>query len=387
MKNAKYLKLLTICLGVVLLVCSLSGCMLNKDDDSEASGQSESGTLGGEPATSEPENDELSDQLSFAFEYLNARTGKWEAVSKSKGSIFGDDEFEPGYVKVVYFRINNTSKIGFDWALNFGFYEGDMKLAEVIKVLFNVSDTELHKYPDNRQTEGYSEIGSFCDLLIDETALHESFLASGETVYFGVMLEMDSTAGSEYQGRQLDDVTLRLTATERLLFATCTDEDNGDGFAVAVENSGADFKDVLPGDLLNMTTSVRNTGSYEQYVRLTVTVSDISAFRQDMGAEWSAESLFEKPTWADDSVMVLDSVSVKDDCAVFVFYLNKLLASGESIVLYEGVSMPAELTANTVGTTSLKDGFTVKVFAEAVFTSNTAIENAKSAFEYAASKQ
>lgn len=387
MKSTKYWKLFTVCLAFSLLVCSLSGCGSNKADDPETSGQSESETLGGGPETSVPEEGEPSDQLSFDFEYLNSHTGEWEAVSESKASIFGDDELESGYVKAVYFRINNTGKIGFDWALNFGFYEGDMKLAEVIKVLFNVSDTELLEYPDSRQTEGYSEIGSFCDLLIDETALHESYLASGETVYFGVMLEMDPTAGNEYQGRQLDDVTLRLTATERLLFATCTDEDNGDGFAVAVESSGKDFEDVLPGDLLDMTPSVRNTGSYEQYVRVTVTVSDIAAFRQDMGAEWSAESLFEKPAWADASVMVLDSVSVKDDCEVLVFYLNEMLAPGGSVVLYEGLSMPAELTADTFETASLTDGFTVSVFAEAVFTSNTAIKDAKSAFEYAASRQ
>jgi hypothetical protein len=85
--------------------------------------------------------------------------------------------------------------------------------------------------------------------------------------------------------------------------------------------------------------------------------------------------------------MTLDSVNVKDDCAVLVFYLNKLLAPNESVVLYEGVFLPAELTANAFGSTTLKDGFTVNVFAEAVFTSHTKIEDAKSAFEYAASKQ
>ncbi|MBR2615389.1 MAG: hypothetical protein IKC69_01780 [Clostridia bacterium] len=389
MKNTKFLRLFSVSLASVLLASSLFGCVEKKESETETKGQSESKTLEAVPVTTATKNDELSDQLSFAFEYRNESTDKWEAVSEST-SLFDIDSWEPGSATAVYLKVQNTSLIGFDWTLSFGSADGDAKLAEAIEVFTKSDDADFSGSFDRHELTGgaYLQKGTMNTLSGDNASpVFEDYLEAGDTKYLALVLKRSESAGNEYQGLKLENFKVTFRATERFFFATCTDANSGNGFRVTVQNSDEEFESVLPGDTLEMTPSVRNSGSYQQYLRVTLTVSDLAAFQQDLGADWSAESLFVKPAWADASVLKLESVSVKDDCAVLVFYASEMLAPGASITLYEGVSIPTELTANTVGTSSLKDGFTVKAFAEAVFTSNTAIQDAKSAFEYAASKQ
>ena len=93
--------------------------------------------------------------------------------------------------------------------------------------------------------------------------------------------------------------------------------------------------------------------------------------------------------------MVLDSHTedkAGDGKLVYVFYVNEIVSPGESIRLFDKVLIPYQLEQADVADTSLKDGFSIDIFAEAVQTENvgTALEdlptanaaNAKAAFEY-----
>lgn len=192
-------------------------------------------------------------------------------------------------------------------------------------------------------------------------------------------------------------------------FVTNSDEDADTVFSVDVtENvadpgkepkpvNGYDFQDILPGDKLVKQPFVTNKGSYDQFVRVTVTISDYSAFNAALGEDFPIASLFGGLNWGyEGAQLVLDSHTEDrtNDELVFVFYVDEIVSPGESIRLFDKVLIPYQLEQNDFTDTTLSDGFSIDIFAEAVQTENvgTKLEdlptadatNAKAAFEYVA---
>ena len=80
--------------------------------------------------------------------------------------------------------------------------------------------------------------------------------------------------------------------TNKFYIASSDDTDPDDIFSVDVwENTpdgekdpdGYEYKDILPGDVLKKEVNVENTGYYDQYIRVTVTVSDAQAWMDALG--------------------------------------------------------------------------------------------------------
>lgn len=140
---------------------------------------------------------------------------------------------------------------------------------------------------------------------------------------------------------------------------------------------GYTFNNIIPGDELTKQPFVTNTGSYDQYIRVTVTVSDQAAFADALGEDFPVASAFVNINTTD---LVLESSDIVNDNLVYVYYVNKIVAPTESIRLFDGVIIPTDLTQQDVaneklsdGVTAntLKDGFTIDIFAEAVQADNT----------------
>ncbi len=161
--------------------------------------------------------------------------------------------------------------------------------------------------------------------------------------------------------------------------------------------NGYDFKDILPGDKLVKQPFVTNKGSYDQFIRVTVTISDYKAFNAALGEEYPIASLFGGLNWGyQGAQLVLDSHTEDkaNDELVFVFYVDEIVSPGESVRLFDKVLIPYQLEQADVANSSLKDGFSIDIYAEAVQTENvdTKLEdlptanaaNAKAAFEYVA---
>ncbi len=159
--------------------------------------------------------------------------------------------------------------------------------------------------------------------------------------------------------------------------------------------NGYDFKDILPGDKLVKQPFVTNKGSYDQFIRVTVTISDYKAFNAALGEEYPIASLFGGLNWGyQGAQLVLDSHTEDraNDELVFVFYVDEIVSPGESVRLFDKVLIPYQLEQADVANSSLKDGFSIDIYAEAVQTENvgTKLEdlptanaaNAKAAFEY-----
>lgn len=161
------------------------------------------------------------------------------------------------------------------------------------------------------------------------------------------------------------------SVTNQFLIADSGDDDQAD-FSVNVEESddegtswddgGLVYEDILPGQTLPKLAKVTNTSTgdtYSQYIRVVVTLT---------GMNWQAagEGDFTKSLTglnADLHLVATDyDAATKTNTAVF--YLNKVLAPGAEITVFEGIRIPGKFD-NQGGEFNLTD-FDLTVKAEAV---------------------
>ncbi len=142
---------------------------------------------------------------------------------------------------------------------------------------------------------------------------------------------------------------------------------------------GINYPNILPGDNLYKEVNIENTGSYEQYIRATVTVSDASVWQTIFGEtyvplEKLADNLNEKfDVWS----VVYD---IAEDTLTYVLYYDSILpAEGEDIVtLFTNIHIPEAI--NRFQAAELAGSFTISVVADAVQTKNVG-DNASDAFK------
>lgn len=159
---------------------------------------------------------------------------------------------------------------------------------------------------------------------------------------------------------------------------------DGDGIAddtiAEGDGEGEEYKDILPGDLLVKEPVVVNTGYYDQYVRVKVTISDAAAWKEIL-AEHEITDLatifkgYESAKW-----IRIDDPIEKDDTLTYIYYLQRALTSGESETLFTHVEIPSALTQQDLA--KVGGGFELTITAEAVQTENVGA-NALEAFQTA----
>ena len=145
---------------------------------------------------------------------------------------------------------------------------------------------------------------------------------------------------------------------------------DGDGVAEKVgvgDGEGAEFKNILPGSKLVKEPIVENTGAYDQYVRVVVTLHNANAWVDILGYGYDLGSIFEghdEDLWT-RSVGTHDSAN---DKLVYVYYLNKKLAPTETATLFTHVKIPTFLTQEDMA--KLDGGFELDIRADAIQTEN-----------------
>ena len=153
---------------------------------------------------------------------------------------------------------------------------------------------------------------------------------------------------------------------------------NGDGdFNEADDKdyaNGLKYEDILPGDELSKVAHVKNTGHYDQYVRVIVTISDATAWINAVGKEFVIEDMFEG---YDPSMWMQIDKEIENDTVTYVLYAAETLESGEDIVLFNAVKIPESLTQAQAA--AFEGGFSIDVKAQAVQTRNVGA-NAVEAF-------
>lgn len=184
--------------------------------------------------------------------------------------------------------------------------------------------------------------------------------------------------------------------TNKFYIASSDDTDPEDIFSIDVKENtpdgdddqdGYEYKDVLPGDLLKKEVNVENTGYYDQYVRVTVTVSDAAAWMDALGTNGRTPKLEQIVEGYDPNASVwVDTtaeINADDEIVYTLYYRNILLGDEESIydnggvhsdvvTVFTAVKIPQSLTVDQAA--AFKTNFEINVLAEAVQTENLGID-------------
>ncbi len=179
------------------------------------------------------------------------------------------------------------------------------------------------------------------------------------------------------------------------MVATSTDDQPEDVFSVDVyevkpdgtkEQTGLSYTDVLPGDQLEKKAHVANTGYYDQYIRVIVTISDAPAWQAMLGTGFNDTTLlscfegFNQSKWNHITTEVYNkgtTDNAADDVIRIVMYYNDVLEGDHDsnpgdITVFTGVNIPSVMTQThaVLFDDDSVEGFTIDVLAQAVQTEN-----------------
>ena len=160
------------------------------------------------------------------------------------------------------------------------------------------------------------------------------------------------------------------------------EDENGD---VIKEQTGLTFRNVVPGAVYKKEPTIENTGYYDQWIRVIVTVTDRTAWTEVLGQDYDLSNIFvghDETKWTRYTAPSAGS----NDTLVYVYYYNEILqgdhgvdGAGESVVLFTDVQLPGELTQDDM--VKLAGGFELTIKAEAIQSDAIEADNAKAAFE------
>lgn len=150
-----------------------------------------------------------------------------------------------------------------------------------------------------------------------------------------------------------------------------------DGDTENKEQDGEVYENITPGGRYHKEPYVENTGAYDQWVRVKVTLSDAGAWQEIMAKHnlTNLNAIFEGH---DESAWTFGGSELKDDYLTYTYYLNYKLAPGEKACLFTTVVIPGELDQSDMA--KLGGDFALKIVAEAVQYDNLGANNAKEAF-------
>ena len=143
---------------------------------------------------------------------------------------------------------------------------------------------------------------------------------------------------------------------------------------------GIEFENILPGDKLFKEVHIENTGSYDQYIRATITISDASLWQDVYGERLVPLADFVNYNTA-ESAPIFKEVAYYDaanDAFVYQLYYDKAIAADEEFVVFDTVTISEAL--DRFQAAELAGSFEIKVIADAVQVQNVG-NNVYEAFE------
>lgn len=144
------------------------------------------------------------------------------------------------------------------------------------------------------------------------------------------------------------------------------------------DKEGLVYENILPGDTLMKRPYVKNTGSYDQYIRVTVTISDAKAWIAAMGPTFDVTNVFLGYNAANWTHVWnnLNGAAVIPDNIVYVMYYKDIVPVGGEINVFTDIKIPESLTQEQAAAFSddTVPGFTIDVKADAVQTRNVVPE-------------
>lgn len=160
------------------------------------------------------------------------------------------------------------------------------------------------------------------------------------------------------------------------------------------DHDGITFDNVLPGVEYDKVPVVENTGSYDQYVRVVVTLTNATKWAEVLNSYGitDLDSIFLgfNNKWMRAEIITDDKndTDVTNDELSYVYYLNEKLAPAAKEVFFTDVKMPEQLTQADMAKLADASGnvqFDLTIRADAIQTEGLgdAVTNAATAFEAA----
>lgn len=158
------------------------------------------------------------------------------------------------------------------------------------------------------------------------------------------------------------------------LFSIRLDEKNLDIMTgTARTEEGNVYKDILPGDKLEKDPTVTNTGKYDAWVRVKVTVTDaadwmeVCAKDHNKIADLSTIFIgFDDTKW--DREIAEDVIDTVNDTITYTYYYKDEVAPGEKVTLFTHVIIPETLTVDDMAALAT---FQLQITGEAIQAANT----------------
>ena len=138
--------------------------------------------------------------------------------------------------------------------------------------------------------------------------------------------------------------------------------------------SGYTYDDILPGDSLKKDVFVKNTGYYDQYVRVIVTISDAQAWLEVLPTNIAPEALatqifkgLDLSKW-DHIYNNLSDDPDAEDLIYVLYYKDILKSTDEAINVFDSIEIPNYFDQEDMA--KFDNEFTINVRAQAVQTEN-----------------
>lgn len=158
------------------------------------------------------------------------------------------------------------------------------------------------------------------------------------------------------------------------------EDDTAEDVADEVKLDGIKFENILPGDKLFKEVHIENTGSYDEYIRATITITDASVWQDVFGKYMVALENFVNYKY-DGHAPIHTEVAYYDfanDSFVYQIYYDKAIAADEEFVVFDTVTINHNL--DRFQAAELAGSFDIKVIADAVQVENVG-DNVYAAFE------
>lgn len=142
---------------------------------------------------------------------------------------------------------------------------------------------------------------------------------------------------------------------------------------------GNTYTGILPGDTLKKDPTVTNTGKYEAWVRVKVTVTDATAWKAACEKHQieDLEDIFNGYVAADwDREKAEDKLDATADTLTYTYYYKAKVPAGGEAKLFDSVTIPAKFDIEDMASLAT---FQVKITGEAIQVANTG-ETAQDAF-------
>ena len=133
-----------------------------------------------------------------------------------------------------------------------------------------------------------------------------------------------------------------------------------DGALTAEEVEENTYKEIAPGATLPKDPTLRNSGEYDQWVRVKITLSEYTKWEAALGADYDFSQCFDglNASWKlDESTKGTETL---------VFYYQKKLVPGYESKLFDAFTIPGEFTVENMPTE-----FKLTIVGEAIQADNT----------------